>query len=215
MPREKALSFGISSLSNEELLALIIKSAYKDKDVFDLSADIIEAANGFENLLSLSYEELINIKGIKKAKALEILAILEIGKRLSNIKHIPKGELDAPGKVVEWLRFNLGFADEEHFFVIFLNGRCSIIRSQVMFKGNRFSSNVGIDEILRKAILLKASSIIVAHNHPSDDPRPSRSDRELTARLANACKLLGVELADHIIIGKSSYLSFKNHSMLE
>ena len=86
LPREKAINYGISSLNNHELLALVIKSAYKEKNVLDLSKEIIEYASGFDNLLSLSYEELINIKGIKKAKALEILAILEIAKRLSKVE---------------------------------------------------------------------------------------------------------------------------------
>ena len=97
MPREKAIEYGISSLSEIELLALIIKSAYKGRNVFELSKDIIEAANGFDNLLSITYEELINIKGIKKAKALELMAILEIYKRISRIEKISEPNLDNPG----------------------------------------------------------------------------------------------------------------------
>jgi len=97
MPREKALRFGISSLNNNELLALIIKSAYRDKGVLELAQDVIETADGFMNLLSLTYEELVSIKGIKEAKALEIMAMLEIYKRLSKVDRICEPQLDSPG----------------------------------------------------------------------------------------------------------------------
>lgn len=215
MPREKALEYGIASLNNNELLALIIKSAYKDKNVFELADDILNLANGFNNLLSLSYEELISIKGIKTAKALEIMAILEISKRLSKIDMINEKQLTNPSKVVEWIRFNVGFSNQEEFFAVYLNARGSIIKAEVMYKGSKNSSIVGIDEILRKAIILKASALIVAHNHPSDDVEPSNNDIELTNKLYRASKLVGIPLLDHLIIGKSSHFSFRNNSMLE
>ena len=192
MPREKALEYGIASLSETELLALIIKSAYKNKNVFDLARDVIDLA-----------------------KALEIMAILEIAKRLSRIDHVSEAELSSPAKVVEWLRFNLGFCCQEQFFVIYLNGRNGIIRSEVMYKGNKNMATVGVDEILRKAILMKASGILVAHNHPSGNVKPSHADIELTQRLSQACQLVSIPLVDHIIVSKSGYFSFKNHSMLE
>ena len=214
LPREKALQYGISSLSNIELLALIIKSAYRDRNVMELSNDVIEAAGGFTNLLSLTYEELIAIKGIKKARALEILAMLEIYKRLSKVDHISEPQFDSPGKVVEWLRFQLGYSLQEEFFVVYMNARGHIIRSEVMFKGNSRSSLVGIDEIMRKAVLNKAAMILVAHNHPSDNIEPSKADIELTQKLSEAACLFGIPLIDHIIIGRSDYFSFKNHGML-
>ena len=215
LPREKAISNGIESLSDIELLALILKSAYKDKNVFELSKEIINKANGFHNLPAMKYEELTSIKGIKKAKALEIMAILEISKRLNQIEYIKKKDLDNPKDVVKWLRVNLSFSDEEEFFVVYMNARGRIICSNKMYKGNRNASIVGIDAILRKAILLKASYFIVAHNHPSDKIEPSRNDIELTSKLLSASNMVGIPLLDHIIIGKSDYFSFKNNSMLE
>ena len=215
MPREKAIEHGISSLNNEELLALIIKSACKGKTVFDLAKDILELSNGFDNLLCLNYEELVSIKGIKTAKALEFMAILEISKRLSKIEKIAEPDLQSPSKIVDWLRFNLGYSSQEEFFVVYLNRSNSIIRSEVMYKGNKHSANVGIDEIIRKAILLKSSYIVVAHNHPSDNVEPSDADIHLTVNLAKACEMMGIRLLDHIIIGKTDYFSFKNHDMLK
>lgn len=215
MPREKALEYGISSLSNNELLALVIKSAYKDTSVFELADNILKVANGFNNLLSLSYEELISIKGIKTAKALEILAILEISKRLTKIDTISEKQLLNPKAIVEWLRFNVGYSIQEEFFAIYINARGTIIKSEVMYKGSKNSSIVGVDEILRKAIILKASAIVVAHNHPSDDVSPSPNDLDITNKLYNASNMIGIPLLDHLIIGKSNYFSFKNHGMLK
>lgn len=214
MPREKALEYGISSLTNNELLALVIKSGYEDKSVFELADDLLMLANGFDNILSLSYEELISIKGIKKAKALEIMAILEISKRLSKIDKISEEEIKSPDKVVEWLRFNIAFCGQEEFLVVYLNARGIIIKHEVLYRGSKSSSVVGIDEILRKALILKSSAIIVAHNHPSDNVSPSSNDIQLTRKLNNSCSMVGIPLLDHLIIGKSNYFSFKNHGLI-
>ena len=215
LPREKALEYGIGSLDDIELLALVLKSAYREKNVMDLAQEIIEKANGFQNLPSMTYEELILIKGIKKAKALEVMAILEISKRLVKIERITDADLNAPAKVVDWLRMNLGFSTEEEFVVVFLNGRGGVIRFEKMYRGNRNGSNVGVDTIMRKAILYKASYLLVAHNHPSDRAEPSEADIDITDKLYQSAVMLGIPLLDHIIIGKTSYFSFRNHSMLK
>ena len=214
MPREKAIKYGIASLNNNELLALVLKSAYKDRNVFELAEDVLNLANGFRNLLSLSYEELISIKGIKQAKALEIMAILEISKRLSKVDRICEAQLLNPDKVVEWIRFNVGYSNQEEFFVVYLNGKGSIIKSEVLYKGSKNSSIVAVDEILRKAIILKASGIVVAHNHPSDNVEPSVADINVTKKLYESSLLVDIPLLDHIIIGKSGYYSFKQNKIL-
>lgn len=213
MPREKALEYGISSLNNNELLALIIKSGNKQQSVFKIVDEIINIANGFENLLCLSYEELIYVNGINKAKALELLAILEIAKRLTKIDKISEDSLNSPIKVVDWLRFKLAYQDQEEFFVIYLNRAGKILKSEVLYKGSKNSSIVSIDEILRKAIILKASGIIVSHNHPSGNCKPSSQDIELTNKLKKACEMIDIPLIDHLIISRNDYFSFKSNSL--
>ncbi|MBO4919371.1 MAG: DNA repair protein RadC [Erysipelotrichaceae bacterium] len=215
MPREKALDYGISSLSNIELIALVVKTGNREKNVLELAEEILDSANGFSNLMTLSYEELISIKGIKKAKALELMAILEIAKRLTKLETISEPQLNEPKKVVEWLRASLGYSPQEEFFVVYLNGKGGIIKSEIMYKGNKNSASVGVDEILRKAILHKASGLLVAHNHPSDNITPSDADIQLTKKLSASGRMMGIPLLDHIIIGKTGYFSFKNHNMLE
>ncbi len=215
MPREKALEYGIGALNDIELLALVIKSAYRNRNVFELSEDVIDKAGSFGNLLSLTYEELISIKGIKKAKALEILGILEIARRLSRIDKVSEPEINNPEKLIEYLRFSLGYSLQEEFFVIFLNNRGNVLKAEVMFKGNATSATVGVDEILRKALLFKARGLIIAHNHPSDNCAPSEADIDLTSRLFRSCAMMGLVLHDHIIISRTGYFSFRKQSMLK
>lgn len=214
LPREKARNYGIKCLSNSELLALVIKSAYKKKNVLDLSNEIIESVSGFDNLLSLSYEELTSIKGIKDAKALEILAILEIARRLSKIDYIKEESLDNPEKIVEWVRFNIAFNHQEEFYVVFLNAAGKIIKSETLFVGCKNASVVGVDETMRRAILLKASAFIVCHNHPSGNVNPSFADRKITKELKEAGQLLSIKLLDHIIVSTDSYFSFLREGLL-
>lgn len=214
LPREKALNYGINSLNSEELIALVLKSGYKDNNVFDIADNLLKKANGFNNLLSLNYEELIEIKGIKKAKALEILAILEIAKRLTTVDVVKEDELSTPSKIVDWLRFNVGFSDVEEFFVIFLNAGGRVIKSEVLFKGSKNESIVAIDEVMRKAIVLKASAIVVCHNHPSGKVEPSFQDKIVTNNLKKVCDMLSIRLLDHIIVSKTSFYSFKQQGML-
>lgn len=214
LPREKAINYGITSLNNEELLALVIKSGHKDNTVFDISKQLINKANGFNNLLSLSYEELLEIKGINKAKALEILAILEIAKRLTNVDSVKEESLTSPGKIFDWLRFNIGFSNTEEFFVVYLSVSGKILKSEILFKGSKSQSIVAVDEVLRKAILLKSSGIVICHNHPSGNVDPSDNDRIITENLKKACDLMMIRLFDHIIVSNSGYYSFKQHGLL-
>ena len=214
LPREKALKYGIESLSNVELLALILKSAYKDKNVFDLAADLINYCNGFSNLLKLSYEELIMIKGIKKAKALEILAILEICRRLSKVDSVYEDKQLNSLMLVDYLRFKQGFKNQEEFYCIFLNNAGKVIKCEMLFKGTSDKSLVGVDEIFRHALLCKASAIVIAHNHPSGNVKPSLADIEITKQIQSAGKLIGINLLDHLIISDTSFYSFKSNKLL-
>ena len=158
LPREKTLKYGISSLTNIELLALILKTGPRGSNVLQLAEELTQRANGFANLFTLTYEELIAIPGIGQAKSLEIIAILEIAKRLSSVDKVCESDLDSPQKIAEWLRFQIGFSDQEEFMVLFLSNAGDIIKHEVLFKGSKNTSIVAPDEILRRAIRYKAVS---------------------------------------------------------
>lgn len=214
LPREKALKYGVKSLTNEDLIALILKSGYKNHDVFCLTKDVLDKARGFKNLLTLSYEELISIKGINKAKALEIMAILEVAKRLCSVEEVNEEEINSPSKLVDYLRFNIGFSSQEEFYVIYLNSSGSIIKEDVLFKGSKNRSVVAIDEVIRQALLNKACAFVVSHNHPSGKVKPSKADIDITESLIKAGELMNIPLLDHIIVSKSDFYSFKQAGLL-
>lgn len=215
LPREKALNYGINSLNNDELLALILKSAYHNSNVLTLSNDLINKAGGFNNLLSLTYDELVEIKGIKKAKALEILAILEIFRRLSKVDTIQDANnLIDPFMLVDYIRFNIGFKEQEEFFLVLLNNKGKVIKAESMYKGTSDASTVAIDEVLRKALLLKTKYIVIAHNHPSGNINPSEADIKITNAIFSGCRHVGLVFLDHLIVSTDSYFSFKKQGLL-
>ncbi len=214
LPREKALNYGLQTLSNKELLALVLKSAYRNTNVLSMSNDVINKAGGFRNLLSLTYDELVEIKGIKKAKALEILAMLEIFKRLSRVDSIEDSKnLDAL-KLVDFLRFEIGFKEREEFYLILINSKGDILKAESMYRGTSDHSPVALDEILRNALRNKTKYVVVAHNHPSDNVSPSDADIKLTRAISEGCNTVGIKLLDHLIVSQSSYFSFKSAGLL-
>lgn len=214
LPREKALHYGLQTLTNKELLALVLKSAYRNTNVLSLSNDVINKAGGFRNLLSLTYDELIEIKGIKKAKALEILAMLEIFKRLSRVDSIEDSKNMNALKLVDFLRFEIGFKEREEFYLILINSKGDILKAESMYRGTSEYSPVAIDEILRNALMNKTKYVVVAHNHPSDNVEPSEADVKLTKAISDGCKVVGIKFLDHLIVSQSSYFSFKTAGLL-
>lgn len=214
LPREKALHYGLQTLTNKELLALVLKSAYRNTNVLSLSNDVINKAGGFRNLLSLTYDELIEIKGIKKAKALEILAMLEIFKRLSRVDSIEDSKNMNALKLVDFLRFEIGFKEREEFYLILINSKGDILKAESMYRGTSEYSPVAIDEILRNALMNKTKYVVVAHNHPSDNVEPSEADVKLTKAISDGCKVVGIKFLDHLIVSQSSYFSFKSAGLL-
>ena len=214
LPREKALHYGLQTLTNKELLALVLKSAYRNTNVLSLSNDVINKAGGFRNLLSLTYDELIEIKGIKKAKALEILAMLEIFKRLSRVDSIEDSKNMNALKLVDFLRFEIGFKEREEFYLILINSKGDILKAESMYRGTSDYSPVAIDEILRNALMNKTKYVVVAHNHPSDNVEPSEADVKLTKAISDGCKVVGIKFLDHLIVSQSSYFSFKSAGLL-
>lgn len=214
LPREKALRFGISSLDDQELLALILKSGCSKINVIDLANEVLEKTKGFKNLCSFDYEELLSIKGLGKAKALELVGIVEIYKRMARIEKVMDDSLSSPDKLVNWIRFNIAFKNQEEFFVLYLSSRGTVIKSEVLFKGTKSQSLVSIDEVLRRAVLLRADALVVAHNHPSGFCKPSKEDIDVTDKLANCLKMMDLRLLDHLIVTKCDYFSFKEAGLI-
>ena len=211
-PREKALANGISSLSDKELLAIVIRCGIKGTSALELADSIISEYGNLYSLLKTDIYSLMNIKGIKKAKAIELGAVIELMKRVSkenNNYFIPiKTSKDAYMLV----RNELEHETQEKFMVLYLNAKLNIIKKEVVFVGGDSQSIVDINLLLKKAIIYGAKKILCIHNHPSGDITPSQEDIRLTIKIKQSAEYFNIKLVDHLIIGKNNFFSFCEHA---
>lgn len=212
-PREKAIQNGINSLSNVELLAIILKCGVKGQSVIELSNQIMRKYFNFNNLMNSNYKELIEINGINKAKAIEILSIMEIAKRIQKNKIDDVKSVNSPDDIYNNFSLLLKEEKQENFMVVFLNIKSHIIKYEILFVGGSSFSIIDVNLILKKAIGYGASKIICIHNHPSGDPTPSKQDILITKKINMNAEMLDITLLDHIIIGKAGYISLKKEGI--
>jgi len=209
-PREKLIRYGSTRLSNSELLAIVLRSGKKGENVVDLANKILKRHKA-ENLPNLTYDELKEYPGLGPAKACEIIACFELGKRL--LKGKASGFFLKPEDVCKELKDICGHK-KEHFIIFFLDSRNQEIKREVISVGSLNANLVHPREVFEPAIKNLAAQVILAHNHPSGDPEPSEDDLALNKRLVEAGKILGIEVIDHIVISKSGYFSFKERKLL-
>lgn len=206
-PREKAMMYGVDKLSNHELLMLLLRHGNSKMTVSDIAHNVIIKTQNLKNLNTMSLTELMKIDGVKQAKALEILAILELGKRAGRSETHHLNVLENANSVLKWLQYEIGHEKQECFLVIYLNVANQIIHFEVIFKGTLDRSLVHPREIFNLAIKHSASSIIAVHNHPAGTLIPSDMDLVVTNSLVEAGKLLGISVLDHLIVTKDGYHS--------
>lgn len=208
-PRERLLEKGSSSLSDAELLVIILGSGNKNKDVKEIAESLLSTINNISELKNLNYQELIKIEGIGKAKACILLSLIELAKRMNqSINTINNKIFNRPDIIFEYFKNKLSDENQENFYCVYLDSKKKIINSKLLFKGTVDRSLVHPREIFKEAYLLSASSIICIHNHPSGNINPSKEDIFLTKMLKEIGNLMGIEISDHIIIGKEEYYSF-------
>lgn len=212
-PREKAKRYGVDSLSNEELLSLVFRCGNKTNNVFNLANIVMNKYKTFNNLLNATYEELSKLNGIKEAKALEILAIMEIAKRIGINRINELKVVKSPKEIYEYFSILLKDKSQEVFMVIFLNVKAHIIKHEELFKGGVNCSIVDVNMIFKKAISYDASKIICLHNHPSGDPTPSKQDILVAKKIDKMGEVLEINVMDHIIIGKGRFFSFRQNEI--
>ena len=209
-PREKMERYGAEKLSNSELLAILLRSGSKGVNVVELSKKILAKFSG-NGLAKASIEELKNTFGLGKAKACEIMACFELGKRLLQDKK--SCLILSPKEVWEELK-DIRDNKKEHFVIFFLDSRNQEIKREIISVGSLNANLVHPREVFEPAIRYLASHIIIAHNHPSGDTEPSQEDFEITKRLSEAGKILGIEIIDHVIVAKDKFLSFKEKNLI-
>ena len=208
-PREKMAANGAAVLTDAELIAILLRTGTAEKSAIDIASEMTADGGLYKRLAGITrLNELTNIKGLGQAKAATVLAALEIGRRIASAKPIEKIHFSCPQDVAEFLMPRLRYAAKEQFVVILLNNKNKVIGTEVVSEGSLSSSVVHPREVFAPAILHHAAAIMVAHNHPSGDPKPSIEDEEVTRQLLRSGKVLGIPMIDHVIIGDGNYYSF-------
>ncbi|PLS15655.1 hypothetical protein CVD28_21825 [Bacillus sp. M6-12] len=213
-PRERFIQDGPGSLSNQELLAILLRTGTKEESVLQLANRLISTFEGLRLLKDASIEEITAIKGIGEAKAIQILASVELGKRVSSLNSQDRYVIRSPEDCANYCMDEMRFLSQEHFVCLYLNTKNQVLHKQTVFIGSLNASIVHPREVYKEAFRRSAASIICLHNHPSGDPTPSREDIEVTKRLAECGKIIGIDLLDHLIIGEKKFVSLKEKGYL-
>jgi DNA repair protein RadC len=212
-PRERLLAAGPSALSDGELLGLLFGIGSREKTAVELAGEVLSEAGGLHGLYDVSVHELVEINGIGEAKACVILAAVELGRRIGQVRNPGRPVISSPADVERLLRGRIANLDRENFVVVLLNTKNEVIETSTVSVGTLSASLVHPREVFKPAIRASAASVVLAHNHPSGKVEPSREDREVTRRIGEAAGILGVEVLDHVIVG-DGYFSMKEHGML-
>jgi DNA repair protein RadC len=213
-PRERLMKYGSSAVSTAELLAIQIRIGTKERSALGLAELLLSQFGGLRGIANASIEELSRVKGIGPVKAVEIAASVELGKRLAALSDDEKPVVRSPQDIVNLLMPELRDAKREHFKSALLDTKNRVMKIVTVSIGTLDSSLVHPREVFKDAIISSASSLIVAHNHPSGDPTPSNEDVRVTRRLLEAGQLLGIDLLDHIVLGDNRFISLKERGLM-
>ena len=211
-PREKLISKGPQNLKDEELLAILLRTGREGKNVLEVAKQVLNR-HSKKRLLKLAYEDLVKIKGIDSAKACTILAAGELAKRALKVQDESLPIVQSVKDVVLQVSY-LREKTREHLMAIYLNARNELLFRKHVFAGTLNANLVHPREIFQEALKHNAASVILVHNHPSGDPEPSQDDLEITKRIQEAGKIMGVDVLDHIIITKAKVFSFKEKKLI-
>jgi len=208
-PRERLVRYGRENISTNELIEIVLKSGTRKAGIKEISHNIMTSVNNINELKDLEISQLTNIDGMSKVKAIELVAAIELGKRVymdENYKELV--ELTNPSAIINYFHNLFSGKKQEYFYVIYLDNQKKYIDKKLLFKGTVNYSLVHPREIFKEAYILSASYIICIHNHPSGDASPSNNDIEITRRIKEISNIHGICLIDHIIIGNNNYYSF-------
>ncbi len=214
-PREKYLEKGFSSLSDAELIAILIRSGSSKESAVEVSRNLMaQHQNNLNRIADLSIQELIRIEGIGKVKAVTIKAAFELGNRRRSEKIIHQKKIKCASDLVELMQDKIAYLMYEEFWVIYLSQASRILGTENLGKGGLTSTIVDVRMIMKKAITYNATAIMICHNHPSGEVKPSQQDRKLTESIKQAAEYLNIRLLDHIILYRDSFFSFDSEGML-
>jgi DNA repair protein RadC len=212
-PRERMMHVGPQALSTAELLAIILRVGVGGENVLTLAQRLLASFEGLGGLARAEFSQLAAVRGLGTAKSAQILAALELGRRLMAESPEERWQIRAPSDAAHILMPKLGFQEQEHFVVLYLDTRNRVTDQETLYIGSLNTSLVRIAEVFRGAVRRNCAAVIVAHNHPSGDPTPSPEDVTLTRRLVDAGKLLEVDVLDHLVIGNNRFISLRERAL--
>ena len=213
-PREKAIYYGIETLSNQELVAVILRTGNKEMSVLNLAQFLLDEIGGFQELKDIDYQRLFQIKGIKQAKAIELMACIELAKRMQSKQSI-KNRIRQPKDAYAYIKNKLMFEKQEKVILLCLNNHLEIVQDKLLFIGSGDVSLLETKKVFQYTLRSGCNRIILIHNHPSGNPKPSHEDQEITRKIEMMAKHLDIEFIDHIIIGDHCYYSFKSNQIYQ
>jgi len=212
-PRERIIYTGAGSLSNAELVAIILRMGGRGENVIRMAERLLSQFGGLPGLAQASFDELCHVHGIGTAKAAQIKAALELGRRLLATAPHERPQVRSPADVANLLMLEMGLLEQEHLRAVLLDTKNVVLRVANVYAGNLNTAVVRVGEVFREAIRANCASIIVVHNHPSGDPTPSPEDVRVTEPLVEAGRLLDIEVLDHLVIGRNRYVSLKERGL--
>jgi len=212
-PRERLQHYGPGSLSTAELLAILLRVGVEGCSAVSLGQRLLSQFGGIAGLARVSFAELCEVHGLGPAKAAQLKAALELGRRLLIASPQERPRITSPADAANLLMLEMSLLEQEHLRVMLLDTKNHVLASPTVYKGSVHTSVVRVGELFRDAIKSNAVALILAHNHPSGDPTPSREDVRLTEQVVEAGKLLDIELLDHLVIGQQRYVSLKERGL--
>jgi DNA repair protein RadC len=213
-PRERLIQYGPEALNNPELLAILLRTGTAQESALSLAGRILSEMSGLKGIADATVEQLKTVKGIGPAKAVEIRAAVELGKRIYTLTDAPRPIIRSPADVSQLLMSELRFQAKEHFQALLLDAKNQVMRISPISVGSLTESIVHPRELFREAIRHSSAALIVAHNHPSGDPTPSPEDIATTKRLVEVGRIVGIELLDHVILGDGRFVSMKERGLI-
>ena len=212
-PRERLAEHGAQALTNAELLAILLRVGIQGENAVDMGQRLLQDCGGLHGLHRASFPELCGQRGLGQAKAAQIKAAIELGKRLSSLDPDSRPEIHSPADAAALVEYEMAALVQEHLRVIVLDTRNRVLSVEKLYMGSLNASTVRVGELFRAAIQRSAAGIILVHNHPSGDPSPSPEDVNLTRTAVQAGRLLDIEVLDHLIIGRGRHVSLKEKGL--
>jgi len=212
-PRERLKKYGAASLSNAELLAIILRTGAASESVLNLSAKLLARFGGLSGLAKAGFGELCMERGLAEAKAAQLKAALELGRRLLSTQPEERVVVKSPEDVANLLQAEMSFLEQEELRLVLLNTKNQVLAISQVYKGSVNTSLIRVSELFREAVRENCPALVVVHNHPSGDPTPSPEDIKITEQIVKAGKLLDIEVLDHLIIGHQRYVSLKERGL--